>query len=255
MKKYFVFGDAHSYFSILQESLAKEGFDLNNPEHILISLGDNFDRGEESVEMYNFLKEMLAQNRLIWVRGNHEDLLFDCVKELRDNEGCTSIHHYSNGTVKTVTQFQKAQINIDEVLRLIDENAIDYYTLGKYIFVHGWVPYVLEDDYDPDQSEDEFSCVMRPKVLLKASSEMWKRARWDNGMASWKMGATIRGKTIVCGHFHTSFGNYKYHKKGSGEFETDSDFSPFVDKGIIALDSCVAWTKQINVLVINEEEL
>lgn len=58
----------------------------------------------------------------------------------------------------------------------------------------------------------------------------------------------IENKTIVCGHWHTSFGNYNYHHKGSGEFEEDSDFGIFEDKGIIALDACTAFSKKVNIL-------
>lgn len=40
MKKYFITSDPHSYYSILIESLKKEGFDINNQEHIIVICGD-----------------------------------------------------------------------------------------------------------------------------------------------------------------------------------------------------------------------
>lgn len=250
--KYFVFGDVHSFFTILKEALNNKGFEIDNPNHLIILLGDAFDRGEESIEMYSFLKEMASQKRLVYIRGNHEDLLFDCVKELEETGGCASPHHYTNGTTKTVSQFLNKNINIKEVLEFIENNSIDYYELKDYIFVHGWVPYFLEDGYDNTQQEGEFSCVLRPRVWLEATKEEWERARWKNGLQEWSK-MPLDGKTIVCGHWHTSWGWYNLRHIGSGEFEEDSCFEPFEDNGIIALDSCVAWTHKVNVLVIGEE--
>ncbi len=50
--KYFVFADVHGYYSLLMEELKYKQFDFNNPEHMLISLGDNFDRGPVNFKMY-----------------------------------------------------------------------------------------------------------------------------------------------------------------------------------------------------------
>ena len=54
--KYFVFTDIHGFYSILKKELIKQGFDENNENHMLISLGDNFDRGNENYEMYDKIK-------------------------------------------------------------------------------------------------------------------------------------------------------------------------------------------------------
>ena len=36
MKEYFVLADTHSFFTRAKTALDKEGFDINNPEHIII---------------------------------------------------------------------------------------------------------------------------------------------------------------------------------------------------------------------------
>ena len=51
MKKLFIFGDPHSFFDILMNALDKKGYDRNDPDHILVSLGDLCDRGEQSKEI------------------------------------------------------------------------------------------------------------------------------------------------------------------------------------------------------------
>ena len=57
--------DVHSYYNILRTTLDNAGFDINDPKQIVVVCGDAFDRGNESLEMFNFLKDMKAQNRLI----------------------------------------------------------------------------------------------------------------------------------------------------------------------------------------------
>ena len=58
-------------------------------------------------------------------------------------------------------------------------------------------------------------------------------------------------KTILCGHWHTSYGHSKYEGRGS-EFGLDADFSPYVSSGIIALDACTAFSKKVNMIVVED---
>lgn len=104
-KKYFCVSDIHSFYTILIQELEAKSFDINNKKHILVVLGDAFDRGSESLELLNFLYKLLDANRLIYIKGNHDDLLRDlCVSK--------SIHKadITNGTVQTVLSFSEAMI-------------------------------------------------------------------------------------------------------------------------------------------------
>ena len=51
-----------------------------------------------------------------------------------------------------------------------------------------------------------------------------------------KYNITVPNKTIVCGHWHCSYGNFMY---GNAENEV-SDFEPFKSDGILAIDACTA---------------
>ena len=59
-------------------------------------------------------------------------------------------------------------------------------------------------------------------------------------------------KTILCGHWHCSYGHAVYEHKGS-EFGSDADFSPYYGPGIIALDACTAHSRKVNVIVIEDD--
>ena len=82
-----------------------------------------------------------------------------------------------------------------------------------------------------------------------ASADEWAKARWYNGMD-----ATVtcqEEKTIVCGHWHASYGHSKFEGKGS-EFKEDADFTPYQASGIIAIDACTAHSGFVNVLVLDD---
>ena len=81
--------------------------------------------------------------------------------------------------------------------------------------------------------------------------EEWEMARWVNGMDAAKAGLIEEGKTIVCGHWHCSYGHSEYEGIGS-EFGPDADFSPYYAPGIIALDACTAHSGRVNVVVLED---
>lgn len=244
--KYFVVSDVHSYMTELMKALNEKGFEKDNSNHILCVCGDLFDRGDETVKLFEFIKELNAQDRLIYIRGNHEDLLFDCVKEIRRGD-LPGYHHFRNGTVKTICQFcgqcewivydptwtDTIYATMRPILDFIDENCVDYYEIGDYILTHAWLPtYIHLDDF---RDADEFD---------------WKSARWCSPIDMWSNPeCRIDGKTVVVGHWHTSAAHSKLHNNGS-EWGEDACFDHFYDDGIIMIDACTARSGKINVLVI-----
>lgn len=242
MKEYFVTSDVHSYYSILKKELDKDGFDSDNPNHFLIICGDCFDRGDESKELLKFLKNL--KNRFIYIRGNHEDLLEHCYIELLSNRGNINLAHIQNGTLKTISNITEISImclleggyendelkeRLEPLLEFINK-SVDYYEIGDNIFVHGWIPNI-------HKYED----------LKKCTKEDWDRARWENGMLHWYENHKLENKTIFCGHWNSSYGNFYYHQEGLGQFSEDANYKPFIDKGIVALDACTTYSKQINI--------
>ena len=210
---YFVTSDIHSYFTIFKKELDKQGFDINNPDHKLIICGDLFDRGVEPKELIDFLLS-IPEDRLILIKGNHEDLLFQLLKQLKNKEKI-SYYHLSNGTLNTISY-------------LTDNNSYD--------FVHGWIPlrsYGYHYKYD--------------KNWRKASNERWQLSRWFNGMDMVEK-FSEPNKTIVCGHWHCSYG---WHKKYPDKYGAMDNFEIFKDKGIIALDACTVYSGKCNILKLD----
>ena len=238
MKKYFIVSDVHSYLTLLIEALDNNAFSLSNDNHVLVVCGDLFDRGLESRELYDFVKS-IPDNRFIYIRGNHEDLIIDCIDLLVKKE-FNHLHHISNKTILTISQWtgisplDLVNNNFDEValkevlkpyIKLIDK-SINYFEIGDYVFVHGWIP--------------------TNENWRNASDLEWERARWLNGMKEAACGNTLKNKIIVCGHYYTDWGREHILKSTIKE----NNYGIYKNKGIIAIDTTTAISKKINVLIV-----
>ena len=253
-KKFFVTSDVHSFLDELMVALNEKGFEKDNKDHILCVCGDLFDRGTQPRQLFEFVKELQAQDRLIYVAGNHESLLFDCMHEIACGK-VPSRHHFHNKTVETICRIcgQSEWIVYDPtwrdriceamqpVLDFISDNCIDYAEIGDYVLVHGWVPcYEGLDDFRDATSDD------------------WERARWNNGMEMWRNPkCRVEGKTIIVGHWHCSYA-WSHIEQKYKEFPQPShkhfqySFQPWIKDGIIALDACCAYSGKLNCIVIED---
>ena len=251
--RYYVAADVHGFYTEFHRALEAVGYFAETRPHKLVILGDVFDRGQEALEMQDFILKLLAEDAVILVRGNHEDLFADLVTV---DQGLPVRHHVGNGTYGTALQltgFDAAMARIRHwdfaeqarqtpYYQRIIPATVDYYETENHIFVHGWIPYMREYrggwNYGPDWRE--------------AGPEDWRMARWTNGMDAAR---SYEGeKTILCGHWHCSYGHAVYEHKGS-EFGPDADFSPYYAPGVIALDACTAYSGRVNVLVLEDEPL
>ncbi len=256
---YYVAADIHGFYSEFEQALENAGYFDDNSPHKLIICGDLFDRGGEANLLQSFICDLLSKDQVILIRGNHEDLAGELFDSFSMHHDVYSVgrHHISNGTFDTFIQLSDMTLNdvtaypermIKRVAHSpyftrIIPSCIDYFETKNYIFVHGWIPCRISDYghslYDPE--------------WRKVSNAEWHEARWTNGMlASWH-GAVEPNKTIVCGHFHTSFGHCR--ADNTPEFGEGADFSPYVGDGIIAINACTAYSKRVNVLKISDEEL
>lgn len=275
MKEYFVLSDIHSFYKEMQEALLKEGFDRSNPNHIIIVCGDMLDRGDESLAVVDFFYNLLKEDRCILVRGNHEDL-FENMIESRHFSGAD----ISNGTLKTLCDLQPEKMNSLAIKHLFFEacekydkrwdelrsNMVNYYELGKYIFVHAWIPtktkpLKMSEYYwgGPSASRSLYDPDWR-----NASEFEFQESRWVNGMEYADAGIIEPGKIIVCGHWHSSYGNvrkkypnksYQFYKDHEFNKKDDSLFDIYYGNGIIAIDACTAYTKRCNCLHLKESDI
>lgn len=263
MKKYFVFSDVHSFYNEWMSALQDAGFDKNNPDHILISLGDLCDRGPDSLKCLNFINS-IPQNRKICIIGNHELLLEEMLCR-----GYPETHDIHNGTMDTVNDVTGIYGHDKESIIEFKSNKAWskyrntwkwYYEIGDYIFVHGWIPFNGLNHYGQVIKKPKYN-----KDWRNMDHVYFEGATWVNGMELWNKGVREEGKTIVCGHWHTSWGHSKLHNYGvefidrletcymdekTGRLFPFAEYGPFIDEGIIALDACTVISGKVNVVVI-----
>lgn len=241
---YFVVSDIHGFFNEFKKAIDEAGFDPKNENHTLVICGDLFDRGRQPIELVRYLNCEVPHKILI--RGNHEDLFEDmCLR------GEPWMHDYSNGTVQTAFDLtgvdkpwsfeHRADIALAKITPLLDQ-MVDYYETENYIFVHGWIPDV--EDY-----KDFYGADWRN---YPANGRVWKEARWRNGMLAAAIGDIVKDKTIVCGHWHCSWGHATFDEDAPSEWGSDADFTPYYNNGIIAIDACTAHSGFVNCLVLED---
>lgn len=254
MKKLFVFSDVHSFYDEFSSALAEKGFDIDDPDHVLVSLGDLCDRGPDSRKVLEFINGIDDQRKVL-VIGNHELLMEDLIKR-----GYYLSHDKHNRTNSTVSQLTGVYGN-SGIYHMRDNKLwYDYkkgwrwyFELDDYVFVHGYIPCGTYNEYG-EQLEMHYDPDWR-----NAGYDQWFGACWANGMNTWACGIREEGKTIYCGHWHTSWGHAYLHQDGKEFAENEGEyerFDPFVDEGIVAIDACTAYTHKVNVCVldINDEE-
>ncbi len=245
--KYFVIADVHGFYTEMKRALDKAGFDPTNPDHFLVSLGDAFDRGKEPKECLEYLLSLNPAQRAL-VRGNHEDLMEDAI--VRGNFFPNDL---TNGTMGTALRLTGAR-NEFEALRAMRtqplynayiRETINYFETKNCVFVHGWIPCYRG---------------IKSKYLVltgwrKMPREIWQEARWVNGMQAWYDGVIEPHKTIYCGHWHTEWGREVIDKTVTWHTAKNTDFEPWVKKGIVAMDACTVYTGFVNCVVVEDEPL
>ena len=288
-KTYFISSDIHSFFDEWQEALKKKHFDVDNPNHIIVICGDIFDRGTQPLEVYRFLKALPRERRIL-IRGNHEILLDDLVRrgfaENHDRHNGTvdtlyylqglpsedeHIHDFyrelSRYDIKyNSPEYKQIQLKyenqrksiwnglVKEILDWIySDEWINYWETPNYIFVHSWIPVCEHYEFD--------KWGYPKKTQVDTYREDWRNAtqtEWDDAMwgCPWRkayLKLNQTGKTIVCGHWHTS----DFFNHLTKQYKSIYDCPIFKSKRykLIGLDACTAGSKKVNCLVLEEDKL
>jgi serine/threonine protein phosphatase 1 len=247
--KYYVTADVHGYCTLLQQALTAAGYFEDTEPHKLVILGDLLDRGEEACQVQDFVLRLMEQEQVILIKGNHEELFEALVTKDR---GLAYRHHVLNGTFDTALQLTgfstsdagrrswdfAYEARRTPFYKQIIPSMLDFFETEHYVFVHGWIP-----------CDNESGTLCFRADWRSAGPEDWASARWLNGIEA---AQTCREqKTVLCGHWHASYGHAKYEHKGS-EYGPDADFSPYRGPGIIALDACTAISGRVNVLLLED---
>ena len=249
MPKFFVCSDVHSAYTPWMEALTQAGFDENNNDHGIVLCGDLFDRMGESQQAYKFAKDMIEKGKLIYIKGNHEQLLVDCCMR-----GYILSHDMHNGTARTIRDLgygEDIEDLCDYTLKKVKplfNKMVNYFETKNYIFVHSWIPVINKDGLPSHYTRDR-SFAFNPD-WRNASQKEWDDAMWGNPFDMAARGL-LPDKTVVFGHWHCSTG--WANSEGLSEFDADAKFDPYYGDGFIAIDACTAHSGKVNVVVLEDE--
>lgn len=265
--KYFIFSDVHGEYNALIKSLEEAGYERGNPNHKLVSLGDNFDRGPDSRKIYNFL----TQNKAICVKGNHDAMFQEYLEKGMDGEFVLfNILH--NGMAETIKSFsglqdnqfsvdtlQRARNNIqsrDTLLRWIQQMPL-FYETDTFVFVHAGIDPTLGDwrktseHYALWDIEDSHKpCVnVNNKVIIFGHHHAF-RVR-NNGVAA-GMGDPDLNSVELRTNSCDENGNHHFCRLAC--YGNTDENRPYVSGNKIAIDGCTNLTKKVNVVVVEDYE-
>lgn len=236
MKKYFIFSDVHGCFSALLAALDKAGFDPDNENHILLSLGDNFDRGEENDLVAQFLIKYHKLGRLLGILGNHDEFLLQFFLELDDGK----FNCQYNGMADTLDQLsgldtekylwdlphlitERIKENYPELLPMMADHWEDEFVIGMYSFTHaGYKNTYMDDKWEPNN-------------WAKSEDFIYQYDKQD--------------LNYVFGHWHA----YRLHRTFGTSGANDMVHTPFVYENFIGVDPCSNLSQRINVLVLEND--
>jgi len=262
-KKIFVVSDIHGHYTELINSLNEVGFDEKNDNHLLISLGDMFDRGRESYKVYKYLKWLADAGKAICLKGNHEPMFADWLLGNTDD-----FNYRYNGTKATIDNFLGSNEDFRSYLSIHSDKRTDnglkvgntyfglwnkwcekstkkiqkenpeltnwlvnlpyYYETKNHIFTHASIDLNALDWHNPIKS--------------------WHDLTWDDG--SFITHLNHLSKTIVVGHFGT--GNLRKMWQIDSKDKNDYSILKTEDKKVF-VDGCTILTKKVNVYVVEDE--
>lgn len=267
INKYFIFSDVHGEYEALIQSLEEAGYDSSQENHILVSLGDNFDRGPASKQVWEFLKRRKA----ICVKGNHDAMFQEYLEKGMDGEFVLfNILH--NGLGKTIESF--AGLKSDQPLSIDDLNKIRHKIIGNYNVLE-WIKKM------PLYFETDTMVFVHAGIDPKLGD--WKQTSEDYMLwdieDSHKSCPNVLNKIVVTGHHHA----FRVRERGINEcgdsninsifFQTNSSYDdgtgerhscriktygntdenrPYVNGNKICIDGCTNLTKKVNVIVIED---
>ena len=278
--KYYVIADPHGFYDILMKTLNESGFFTDPAPCKLIVCGDLMDRGEGTLEMQRFMTELLSEDRLIYIRGNHEDLMERLLTDLETGYGidrieCGESYHVKNGTWLTALQLSgmshregicRPEVLIQRVKRslyysMLMPAAVNYFETEHYVFTHGYIPcHAIQGSPKYERYKDFY----RNANWRDASPEEWGYARWYSGMEfACQRNLFLPDKTVVCGHFHCSYGHANIEGEGAENgsraiytpFYGQRPYQPDAPLAVIGLDACTAESGIMNCIVLEDGDL
>ena len=261
-RKLFVISDIHGHYKITIKALKEKGYDENNKEHLLLVLGDIFDRGKESKEVYFWLKRLTEEKKAIVLKGNHDSFLIEFLENYKKMDNIFNFNH--NGLKNTIYSLLDGSGTIEDYYNIKKKNNEEIKNEKNKIFkawnscivdiinkkypdLLNWLksfPYYLESD----NYIFTHASIDTTAKNYKKPNYSFESLLWDDGTFFGKE-INNTNKIVVVGHFNTGDIRYMYN------IGNKNDYSILTreDGRIIMIDACTIISKKVNVLVLKDK--
>ena len=162
-----VVGDIHGGLKALKEVLVKASV---NSLDTLIFLGDYVDGWSESAQTISYLLTLKEKVNCIFVRGNHDELLYNYLKHGQDLE--TWLVHGGEASKKSYLKLSKNQLS--QHIAFLESLKFYHIDSENRLYIHGGFSSLRgpKFEYYPhmvtwDRSLWEMACAMDPSLLLE----------------------------------------------------------------------------------------
>jgi serine/threonine protein phosphatase 1 len=242
MAKFYIISDVHGFYKEMKAALDIAGFDPNDENSWLISLGDELDRGPMPEEVISYL---MSLPRAIFVRGNHQQLMEEMLQR-----GYPLKHDWQNGTMGSVLDLAPNAKTATEAFAVAYEKlkpffakTVDYVELRNHILVHSFVPLKNLDGIPGYYTSNRKFAIDQDWRYAHTSD--WNDARWGNPFLLAEQGF-LPNKKLVFGHW----GTYEHRPR---DYEGEDLFDIYYGDGYIGIDATTALSGKCNVLVLEDE--
>ena len=240
-----MFSDIHGCVTPLIEALHEAGFEMLNPNHILVGVGDYFDRGDENKEVYNFLKGFPKERKYLTF-GNHDSFLLDYLQGL---DGFFNAEY--NGLWHTIAHLAEQNLSQWQVLRDMDKlrfvinnkqpELIEFlksmsigFKLDEYIITHaGFKPEHHIGFYNKGEVPTFF-----PDFWAN-TPEFIRQTR--------KLFEDVK---FIVGHWHAFRLNGDFN-----QIKDKEESNTFFYRNYIGIDACTNYTGRVNIYTIETDSL
>lgn len=215
-----VIGDLHGCDREFSELLRKLRFDPAADR--LILLGDLFDRGSNSYEVFCHVQSLKAQmgKRLILLQGNHEMMLFD-----HHSLRCRLLWRMV-GKSATLRSFRMHGASLSDAAGWLYKNTVPYYIEDDFQCAHAGAK-------DEKLGHNDIHALMMSHSLTRKNQ--------------------YTGKLLLTGHIHLTHPTYFDGSGGAGQRLTYHRWKLLPSTGVICLDTGCAEGRQLTGMLIEAE--